>query len=363
MGLLGTLLSGAAYVPLEPTYPVERLRFMAADAGLGMLLVQQGFEQLASSLRSADGIGRTGGAPDRAAHARQTGRDERTLRDQRNLWHEALGGTGDRRPPGRRSPRLHHLHLRLDRPAQGGDELPRRPGQPPALDDRALQDRRRGAVPPEDPVRLRRLGLGAVRAAGVRRAAGDGPPRRAPGPGLSRGADRRARHHHRPRRAVHAAGAAGGSGGRGVRREPAPGGGERRGPDPGPGGPVLQSPGNRLGEGPAAPRPLRPDGDGDRGHPLALPGARLPRPDGADGADPDRPAGGQRVGPGGRRRTSRPSPSASPESCCSAACRSGAATSAARASPPSASCPTRSPRPRGRASTAAATSPAGARTG
>jgi len=59
VGLLGTMLSGAAYVPLEPTYPVERLRFMAADAGLEVLLVQPGFEPLASSLRSTDGTERT----------------------------------------------------------------------------------------------------------------------------------------------------------------------------------------------------------------------------------------------------------------------------------------------------------------
>ncbi|MFD7410364.1 AMP-binding protein, partial [Kitasatospora purpeofusca] len=33
--ILGILGSGAAYVPLDPSYPAERLRFMAADAGLG----------------------------------------------------------------------------------------------------------------------------------------------------------------------------------------------------------------------------------------------------------------------------------------------------------------------------------------
>ncbi len=59
VGLLATLCSGAAYVPLEPTYPVERLRFMAADAGLRILLVQQGFEHLASSLRSDGGADRS----------------------------------------------------------------------------------------------------------------------------------------------------------------------------------------------------------------------------------------------------------------------------------------------------------------
>jgi amino acid adenylation domain-containing protein len=36
--VLGTLLAGAAYVPLDPEYPADRLAFMAADAGLAGLL-------------------------------------------------------------------------------------------------------------------------------------------------------------------------------------------------------------------------------------------------------------------------------------------------------------------------------------
>ncbi|HEX3730941.1 MAG TPA: amino acid adenylation domain-containing protein, partial [Opitutaceae bacterium] len=38
--LLGILESGAAYVPLDPAYPAERLAFMAADAGLAALVTQ-----------------------------------------------------------------------------------------------------------------------------------------------------------------------------------------------------------------------------------------------------------------------------------------------------------------------------------
>jgi amino acid adenylation domain-containing protein len=37
-GMLGILASGAAYVPLDPAFPVERLAFMAADAGLALLV-------------------------------------------------------------------------------------------------------------------------------------------------------------------------------------------------------------------------------------------------------------------------------------------------------------------------------------
>src|SRR5690606_37768335 len=34
VAILGTLLAGAAYVPLDPQYPAERLRFITEDAGI-----------------------------------------------------------------------------------------------------------------------------------------------------------------------------------------------------------------------------------------------------------------------------------------------------------------------------------------
>ncbi|WP_160498279.1 AMP-binding protein, partial [Paenibacillus dendrobii] len=40
VGLLGILKSGAAYVPLDPAYPRERLAFMLEDAGVPILLTQ-----------------------------------------------------------------------------------------------------------------------------------------------------------------------------------------------------------------------------------------------------------------------------------------------------------------------------------
>ncbi|HEX7333864.1 MAG TPA: amino acid adenylation domain-containing protein [Pyrinomonadaceae bacterium] len=40
VGVLGVLKAGAAYVPLDPSYPQERLSFMAADAGIEVLLTQ-----------------------------------------------------------------------------------------------------------------------------------------------------------------------------------------------------------------------------------------------------------------------------------------------------------------------------------
>ena len=40
-GLLGTMMAGAAYLPLDPDYPAERLAYMLEDAGPGALLVQR----------------------------------------------------------------------------------------------------------------------------------------------------------------------------------------------------------------------------------------------------------------------------------------------------------------------------------
>ena len=54
-GMLGILEMGGAYVPLDPAYPAERLAWMAADAGLDLLVVEAG---LAGSPALPDGIPR-----------------------------------------------------------------------------------------------------------------------------------------------------------------------------------------------------------------------------------------------------------------------------------------------------------------
>ena len=38
VALWGVLKAGAVYVPLDPSYPAERLAFMIADADIGVLL-------------------------------------------------------------------------------------------------------------------------------------------------------------------------------------------------------------------------------------------------------------------------------------------------------------------------------------
>ena len=50
VALLGILKAGAAYVPLDPTYPRERLAFMAADAELGVVLSEAGLRDRVEGL-------------------------------------------------------------------------------------------------------------------------------------------------------------------------------------------------------------------------------------------------------------------------------------------------------------------------
>src|SRR5437879_3624475 len=40
-GILGTLLAGGAYVPIDPAYPKDRIAFMLADARVRVLLTQR----------------------------------------------------------------------------------------------------------------------------------------------------------------------------------------------------------------------------------------------------------------------------------------------------------------------------------
>lgn len=46
VALLGILKSGGAYMPLDPSYPAERLRFMLEDAGIGVVLTMNDFAPL-----------------------------------------------------------------------------------------------------------------------------------------------------------------------------------------------------------------------------------------------------------------------------------------------------------------------------
>ena len=46
IALLGILKSGAAYVPLDPTYPESRLRYILEDAGIEVLVMEENSKNL-----------------------------------------------------------------------------------------------------------------------------------------------------------------------------------------------------------------------------------------------------------------------------------------------------------------------------
>jgi len=41
VGLLAVLMAGGAYVPMDPTYPVKRLEYMAENSGVALLLTER----------------------------------------------------------------------------------------------------------------------------------------------------------------------------------------------------------------------------------------------------------------------------------------------------------------------------------
>ena len=167
VGLLGILKAGGAYLPLDPSYPQERLTFMVEEGLTGgdrpVLLAQKQWSPLFA---------------DWSAPARARMIDPRGAlgADRRRAWRR-------RREEGGRSvePGLCHLHLRLDRPAQGGDEHPRGDRQPAAVDAGALGLDADDRVLQKTPSQLRRVGLGALLAllTGARLVVAR--PRRAPG--------------------------------------------------------------------------------------------------------------------------------------------------------------------------------------
>lgn len=58
--IMGVLLSGNAYVPLDPGYPAERLSYMAEHARIGLVLVEPGTADLAAELTGVPKVDVTG---------------------------------------------------------------------------------------------------------------------------------------------------------------------------------------------------------------------------------------------------------------------------------------------------------------
>ena len=60
IGLLGILKAGAAYLPLDPSYPPDRLAFMLEDAGCAVLVTQQGLLERLGGVPRRQGLEREG---------------------------------------------------------------------------------------------------------------------------------------------------------------------------------------------------------------------------------------------------------------------------------------------------------------
>ncbi len=124
VGLLGIMKAGAAYLPLDPGYPADRLAFMLRDSGARLVVTRT---ELAGRLPDYRRAGR--------------GPRARRRRARRAARHRARAGPAPRRP------RLRHLHLRLHRHPEGRPRPTPRHRQPRRRRSRAA-GRRRGQPGP-----------------------------------------------------------------------------------------------------------------------------------------------------------------------------------------------------------------------
>ena len=84
IGLLGILKAGGAYLPLDPSYPRERLAFMLADAGAAVLVTQAALLDTLPDTAGAGGAARCRLAGDRTA-ARHRAGDRASIRATRPM--------------------------------------------------------------------------------------------------------------------------------------------------------------------------------------------------------------------------------------------------------------------------------------
>nr|BFE80813.1 hypothetical protein GCM10020093_034140 [Planobispora longispora] len=127
--LLATLRTGAAYLPLDPDDPRERLAWLVADTDAAVVVTD-----LSDRFPSVVPVASPSFPPG-------TGPDARP-----ETWSEARSDDPRADRPGRRTrpargrgPRLRDLHVRIHRHAQGRDDRARRDRQPRAMDAAAVR--------------------------------------------------------------------------------------------------------------------------------------------------------------------------------------------------------------------------------
>ncbi len=136
VAMLGILKCGAAYLPLDPAYPEDRLALYLADSEARYVIGDGRHPRLGTpETLSIDTLAAPGRGGGRARHPGRRGR----------RW---------------RAPGLSALYVRLHRPAQGRRGVPRCPGLPDELVHTRIRVQRRRRLPAQDPHGLRRIGVG-----------------------------------------------------------------------------------------------------------------------------------------------------------------------------------------------------------